>query len=244
MKRIFLFFPLILLAVLATSCKQQKELAARTALPHDVKVQFFTDSGDVVIKLYDETPLHRDNFLKMVKQHFYDSLLFHRIIPGFMIQTGDPESKHAGPGNLLGNGGEEYGRIPAEIKPGILNKRGALAAARDDNPKMESSATQFYIVTGKVYPEEDLKKMAERRKLSFTPEQLKAYSTEGGAPWLDGKYTVFGEVIAGIDVIDRISKMDRDVNDRPRTDIRIRGAKIVYGEKVKLKVKNKEKKKD
>lgn len=236
-----IFYSLLAVVVLLVACKQQKELAGRTQMPHDVRVIMSTDSGDVTIRLYDATPLHRDNFIKLIKQGFYDSLLFHRVIPGFMVQTGDPESRRAKAGNMLGSGGDSFGRIPAEIRDTLINKRGALAAARDNNPNKESSATQFYVVTGKVYTAEELKAMQERRKFNLTPRQIEAYTTIGGAPWLDGAYTVFGEVETGMDVLERIGKMDRDVNDRPRTDVRIKEIKLIVKNEVRFRKRNRTK---
>ena len=249
----------------------------------DTLIEIKTSQGNIVVKLYEKTPLHRANFIRLVKKGFYDSLIFHRIIPTFMIQGGDPDSKRAASGAMLGNGGPGY-TIPAEILPEYFHKKGALAGARlgdDVNPTKASSGSQFYLVQGKVFTEAELTQMAQRmsnmkrqqngQKLyqeymnrpenaallrtvirlqqaqnrdslelvskaaieyvnsqlqkipdfSFTPEQIKAYSTLGGAPHLDGGYTVFGEVVEGLDVIDKIATIDRDSNDRPKNDVRM-----------------------
>lgn len=186
-------------------------------------VMMETDRGKIVLLLYYDTPRHRENFLKLASEGVYKGLLFHRVIDGFMIQGGDPESRDAEPGKLLGEGSLGY-NIPAEIMPGLFHKRGALCAARegdDVNPKKESSASQFYIVQGKVWTLEELKKIGMQYKKSFTPEQIKAYSTIGGAPHLDGDYTVFGEVLEGMEVVDKIASAPRDKNDRPLEDVHI-----------------------
>jgi cyclophilin family peptidyl-prolyl cis-trans isomerase len=179
-----------------------------------------TDHGDMKVRLYDETPLHRDNFLKLAEEGFYDGLLFHRVIQGFMIQGGDPDSRAANPQAQYGVGGPGY-TIPAEIKPGLIHKKGVLAAARmgdQVNPKRESSGSQFYLVQGQVYTENQLTGSG----MKFTPEQLQAYTTVGGTPHLDGQYTVFGEVIEGIEVIDKIAAVQTRPGDRPVTDVKMR----------------------
>ncbi len=242
-----------------------------------IKVMIVTDFGVIKIKLYNETPLHRDNFVKLIKEHYYDSLLFHRIIQNFVIQGGDPDSRNAGPLVKLGNGGPGYS-IPAEINQELFHKKGALAALRNsdyENPTKASSGSQFYIVQGSIYKEEMLKLPAKRiTKLklfneiinrpenknllekyktfskseqldslktvnaiimkqveielpnvplySFSDEQIKAYTTIGGTPHLDSGYTVFGEVIEGLNVIDEIAKQPVDKNGRPLKDIRMK----------------------
>lgn len=221
MKRFSGFILILMIAAISVSCNNKGKFKEKTTTYKSPKVEIVTDSGTIVVRLYDETPIHRDNFVKLVKQQFYDSLMFHRIIPNFMIQGGDPDSKRAKAGNQLGDGGDNMPRLTAEIKPGIYHKRGVLAAARDDNPEKKSSACQFYLVQGKVYTVEELTKMQERRKFTLTEEQMSIYTTIGGTPWLDGNYTVFGEIISGMEVVDKIAKMPRDVNDRPRTDIRM-----------------------
>ncbi|MEO7266085.1 MAG: peptidylprolyl isomerase [Ferruginibacter sp.] len=185
------------------------------------RVKLITDSGIIIIRLYDSTPLHRDNFVKLVKQGFYDSLLFHRVIPEFMIQGGDPQSKNAESGAMLGNGGGDMTRIPAEFKPSLYHKKGVLAAARDGNPEKASSACQFYIVDGKPFTDEQLNQLEQGRGMKYTEEQRTVYKTIGGTPHLDMGYTVFGEVESGMEVIGKISHAAKDGNNRPLTDIRM-----------------------
>ncbi|MDR0845783.1 MAG: peptidylprolyl isomerase [Tannerella sp.] len=189
-----------------------------------------TDLGKIKVKLYNETPLHRDNFIKLVNANQYDGLLFHRVIKQFMIQAGDVTSKDAPADRKLGDGDLDY-TIPAEIVyPGFFHKRGQLCAARtgdDVNPERASSATQFYIVTGKHYTERELDKMEQERNIQLTPEQRQAYMIDGGAPHLDGTYTVFGEVVTGIKVVDKIQFVPADENDRPLKNVKIKSMKIV-----------------
>lgn len=234
----------------------------------NVKIQ--TTLGDITVRLYDETPLHRDNFLKLVKEQFYDGTLFHRVIKGFMIQGGDPESREAKPGAQYGTGGPGY-TIEAEIKPGLFHKRGALAAARlgdDMNPERRSSGSQFYIVWGKVYNEGQMAGLAKQMEMmaqqtifsrlaaenkarimemrrnrdqagllalqdelvarakaeakeqgGLSEEQKQIYSTLGGTPHLDGQYTVFGEVVEGLDVVEKIQSVKTLRGDRPVEDV-------------------------
>ncbi len=242
-----------------------------------------TEYGDMKVKLYDETPLHRDNFLKLTDEGFYNDLLFHRVIKDFMIQGGDPESKDATAEQRLGNGGPGY-QIDAEIVPTLFHKKGVLAAARTGdniNPERKSSGSQFYIAQGQVYTNEDLDnfennmKMQLRRELfgtyiqdpaniafanelqalqeagkdeeintkllalepvldemideadwKMSPEAREAYSTIGGIPHLDGQYTVFGEVVEGLDVIDKIAAVQTKDSDRPVKDIKITVKKL------------------
>jgi len=256
---------LIFLLLLAHSaCTQEKKM-----------VLISTGSGDMKVRLYDETPLHRDNFLKLAGEGYYDGVIFHRVINHFMIQAGDPESKNAAPGASLGNGGPGY-TIPAEFVPGLFHKKGALAAARTGdqvNPRKESSGSQFYIVQGKVWRQGELDTLemningsirqnifrgmlrSEEKELnrfrqennqdafntriallqtradsifSLTPrfslseEQRRMYTSTGGYPPLDGSYTVFGEIVEGIDVLDKIAAVETDKADRPLKDIKIR----------------------
>ena len=237
------------------------------------KIKFLTTMGDITVRLYDETPLHRDNFLKLASEGFFDGTLFHRVIKDFMIQGGDPESKGAPAGKNLGSGGPGY-NVPAEINPGTLfHKRGALSAARlgdEVNPMKESSGSQFYIVWGKVYKAAELKQLEHQMKMqqeqnifntfamehraeimelrrnrdrnglmelqdklgkmamekskelgapSFTPEQVEVYTTLGGTPFLDGGYTVFGEVEEGLEIVEAIQNVETSMGDRPKTDV-------------------------
>ena len=239
----------------------------------ETRLKIETTAGDIVVKLYNETPKHRDNFIKLAQEGMYNGTLFHRVIKDFMIQAGDPQSKNAPKGQSLGRGDVGY-TIPAEfVYPQYFHKRGALSAARQGdnvNPKKESSGCQFYIVTGKVYNDQSLlsmeeqinqmhlqsafnalaqkhmkdiykmrregdqeglmklqdelieqaeKEMAGKLRFQFTPEQVKAYTTVGGTPHLDGEYTVFGEVLEGMDVVDKIQRVKTDRNDRPEEDV-------------------------
>ncbi|TXC85413.1 peptidylprolyl isomerase [Luteibaculum oceani] len=246
-------------------------------------VRIKTNYGDIVVKLYNETPQHRDNFIKLVKDGFYNGTLFHRVIDGFVIQGGDPDSKNAKPDDQLGNGGPGY-TIPAEFSSSLIHKKGALSAARlsdQVNPKKESSGSQFYIVTGKTYTKEQLEAMTQRKEQetknqifneilndpknaelkkrvdlymkvgnqqelnfilqnlapqveelfkerggTYTEEQIKTYSEQGGTPHLDGNYTVFGEVIEGMDVVMKISKVKTGKADRPEEDVVMKKLKV------------------
>ena len=189
-----------------------------------------TNKGKIKVKLYNDTPKHRDNFIKNVEKKIYDGLLFHRVIRQFMIQGGDINSKDAPAKELLGSGDLGY-TIPAEIVyPKYFHKAGALCAARtgnDVNPQKESSATQFYIVTGKYFTSMELDKMEKKDNIKFTPEQREAYMMQGGYPQLDQEYTVFGEVISGMKVVNKIQMVETDENDRPIEDIRIKSMKTV-----------------
>ncbi len=198
------------------------------------KVVMETTAGTMEFVLYGETPKHRDNFIKLAGEHYFDSLLFHRVIKDFMIQGGDPDSKYAEAGVRLGEGGPGY-RLDAEFRtPQLLHKRGALAAAREGdavNPMKRSSASQFYIVWGKVYTSEEIETMSQRMKEvglgELSPEQKELYTTVGGTPFLDGQYTVFGEITKGLDVVDRIQNVATDGNDRPLENVRILSVKII-----------------
>lgn len=176
-----------------------------------------TSYGNITVKLLNSTPKHRDNFIKLAKEGFYDSLLFHRVIPGFMIQGGDPDSRNAAPGQSLGMGGPGY-MIDAEI--GAPHLRGALAAARDNNPQKQSSGSQFYIVDGQRVDDAYLDNFEVQMKIKYNPTQRKLYKEIGGTPFLDTEYTVFGEVTEGMDVVSKIANAPRDANDRPTVDVR------------------------
>lgn len=186
-------------------------------------VEIITDFGTMKVRLYDETPLHRDNFIKLVEEGFYNDLLFHRVIKNFMVQGGDPNSKGAQPSTQLGSGGPGY-TIPAEIKPGLFHKKGVLSAARlgdQVNPERASSGSQFYLVQGTKVPAATLQQFAARSGYSYTPEQIATYETVGGTPHLDGQYTVFGEVVEGLDVIDKIAAVQTMPGDRPVEDVKM-----------------------
>ncbi|MBO9729122.1 MAG: peptidylprolyl isomerase [Chitinophaga sp.] len=189
----------------------------------DRKVKMITPYGTMIIKLYDQTPKHRNNFIKLAKKHFYDSTLFHRVINNFMIQGGDPDSKHAHPGDTLGNGDVGY-TIPPEFQLDLFHRKGALAAAREDRPDKASSGCQFYIVQGKVFTDDQLDKLEKTRLggRKIPVDQRRIYKTEGGTPHLDQNYTVFGQVIKGMDVIDKIAALKTDSHDRPLEDVRIK----------------------
>ena len=259
---------------------EEKTPAMTVDLTNTTRVLLETSMGEIELALYNETPQHRDNFIKLVNEGTYDGVLFHRVINNFMIQTGDPDSKTATPDALLGSGGPGYD-LPAEIVyPTLFHKRGAIAAAREGdetNPERKSSGSQFYIVTGRRYSEYQLNAMVERladqakamkfqtmarermpeiqalkaqgdttalmtlqnelikltedwyakNPVQFTQQQIDAYSTIGGTPHLDGTYTVFGEVVKGMDVVDKIQNVTTGQNDRPVDDVRIIKARII-----------------
>ena len=273
---------LLLMAATINSCGAGSSQKAKAqSSEKETQVLIKTTAGDITIKLYNDTPIHRDNFIKLVQEHFYDSILFHRVIRDFMVQAGDPESKTADKYEQLGAGDPGYD-LPAEfVFPKHFHKRGVLSAARKPdqaNPERRSSGSQFYIVTGKKYRKYDLQDMEQHlteqkendvfqelcmqnrdtiirlqttgdregiRKLQdelnaetkrimreqgpfkFTEEQVDAYMTDGGTPFLDNQYTVFGEVIDGMKVVDRIESAGTDMNDRPRKDIRIITMEII-----------------
>lgn len=269
-KRLLLLFIFLSLLPVLHSCTDKK-VGKKNNNNGDVFVTLKTSQGDIRIRLYDQTPVHRDNFIRLAKEGFYDGLLFHRVIKGFMIQTGDPDSRHAKKDQVLGNGGPGY-TLPAEIRPGLFHKRGAVAAARlgdMQNPEKASSGSQFYIVQGRTFTDAELdqiekrvdsmtrnavyyyfiKKLKEKYKAEgkeldegnirdeamieaadslsrippfhFTPQQREIYKTLGGAPHLDNNYTVFGEVVEGMDVVDKIASTPTGAYDRPLEDIRI-----------------------
>ncbi|MDB5227555.1 MAG: peptidylprolyl isomerase [Bacteroidota bacterium] len=204
-----------------TEKKDSPPIKVNSKMDTSKYVVISTDYGDIRIRLYDETPLHRDNFVKLAKQGFFDSTLFHRIIPSFMIQGGDPDSKKAAAGQPLGSGDVGY-RVPAEFNKNLIHKRGVLAAARDGNPQKASSGCQFYITQGRKYSEEELQQFISRKGNIWTEDQKKIYKEIGGTPMLDQDYTVFGEVVSGIETVDKILQEPRDGNDRPYKDIRMK----------------------
>ncbi|WP_178793542.1 peptidylprolyl isomerase [Bacteroidaceae bacterium] len=270
---------LALLALTACGAGSKKQVNNNMENEKRTHVKLETTMGNIIVELYNETPKHRDNFIKLVKEGVYDSTLFHRVIKQFMIQAGDPESKNASDTAMLGNGDVGY-TVPAEFNPKFFHKKGVLAAARqgdDVNPEKASSGCQFYIVTGRKFTEPQLLGMENKindqreeaifndlarqhmkeiykmrkandnaallelqdsleaqahelaeqgEKFRFTPEQIKAYSTIGGAPHLDGSYTVFGEVVEGMDAVEKIEIAQTNRADRPITDIRILKAEL------------------
>lgn len=278
MKRFAILFTLMACCLMACTGNQKKTTDMETG--NETLVRLETTMGNITVKPYNETPKHRDNFIKLVKEGTYDSTLFHRVIKNFMIQAGDPQSKTATDTTTLGNGDVGY-TLPAEFNPKFFHKKGALAAARlgdDVNPKKESSGCQFYIVTGRKFSEaqmismenqlndarlenvfnelarKHMKEIYKMRKagdndgllelqdsletqaraivakepaLKFSREQIAAYTTVGGAPHLDGAYTVFGEVTDGMDVVDKIQAVKTNRADRPETDVRILKATVI-----------------
>lgn len=219
MKKIFLICLGLMLAIGTNTFAQKKKKSMEKAVT-DTLIEITTDYGTMKLKLYKETPLHRANFIKLVSEGFYDSLLFHRVIKGFMIQGGDPGSKDAAPGKMLGSGDVGY-KIPAELIDTLYHKKGVLAAARDGNPEKASSGCQFYIVQGKPMTEAEIKQAEQRVGFTMSEKQKSDYMTIGGSPWLDRNYTVFGEIVEGLDVIDKIAAVKTLPGDRPETDVRM-----------------------
>ena len=212
---LFLFFAAMV------SCTAQNPKTQENMQEKKYYVLIETNMGNMTVELYNETPKHRDNFLKLVKEGFYDGLIFHRVINNFMIQGGDPNSKNAAPGTMLGNGTLGY-TVPAEFVQGLIHKKGALAAARQGdqvNPTKASSSCQFYIVQGNVWKAEQLQMMAAQMGRTFDQQQIDVYTTVGGTPHLDYDYTVFGQVIDGLDVIDKIAAVRCGRGDRPIEDV-------------------------
>ncbi len=196
-------------------------------------IEMVTTKGTLVLRLSDSTPLHRDNFLRLVKAHYYDGVLFHRVIKNFMIQAGDPNSRRATDTTELGAGDTTY-TIPAEFRANLFHYKGVLAAAREGdnvNPKRESSATQFYIVQGKRYTDAGLDSLENGRLKGrkIPPAQREVYKTVGGAPHLDGQYTIFGEVVRGLDVVDSIAAVPSSgrPSDRPVAPVRILKMRLI-----------------
>jgi cyclophilin family peptidyl-prolyl cis-trans isomerase len=230
----YIFLLVLNLFFLASYAQQDVKLKKKD-LKRDIEM--VTDQGIIVLRLYDSTPLHRDNFLRLVKSKFYDSLLFHRVIKDFMIQGGDPDSKRAEAGKPLGNGG--LGRtIPAEFRTSIFHKRGVLAAARDENPEKASSSTQFYIVQGKKFSDAGLDSVETIRLggRKLPPAHRAYYKEHGGTPHLDQRYTVFGEVVKGMEVVDKIAYTPTSKGidkDRPLKNVRIIKARLVKRKKIK-----------
>lgn len=231
--RYFKTYLFTIVLALCNICAVQAQTAV-DSVEHEVLLE--TTKGNIRVKLFNDTPIHRDHFLSLVKRGFYDGLLFHRVIPDFMIQAGDSLSRNATEGQLLGDSPEPY-TLPAEIHfPQHFHRRGALAAARegdDVNPDFRSSYSQFYIVTGNIFTDDMLDRAQERldsvthNKIKLSPKIKEVYRTFGGAPHLDGQYTIFGEVVEGFDVTDLIQWAGRDENNRPFDDIRITKATVV-----------------
>lgn len=226
MKKIHLLFISAILLLSGLHATAQQEASSQP----ETLVLIQTSMGKIKVKLFNDTPLHRDNFIKLIKEGKYNGLLFHRIVKQFMIQGGDVDSKDAPMDKELGNGDLGY-TIPAEIIcPKYFHKRGMLCAARtndEENPEKASSCSQFYIVTGKFFTAMELDKKEVEEGVTYTPEQRKAYMEEGGAPHLDNKYTVFGEVVQGIKVADKIQFVPTDENDRPLKNVIIKSMTIV-----------------
>lgn len=221
MKRTLTMLLISLFACFSLSLKAQE---AETLVLID------TDMGKITVKLFNDTPLHRDNFIKNIKEKRYDGLLFHRTIKQFMVQGGDVTSKDAPMDKHLGDGDLSY-TIPAEIiYPKYFHKQGMLCAARtpdEENPEKASSATQFYFVTGKFFTAMELDKMEKEKNITFTPEQREAYMLQGGTPHLDGSYTVFGEVVKGMKVVDKIQFVETNTEDRPTKNVKIKTMTII-----------------
>jgi len=212
-------------------------ITAFAARPKHSYIRIKTDQGECIIMLYNATPQHRDNFIKLTKEGFYNGTIFHRVIKSFMIQGGDPDSRNAQPGKELGNGDVGY-TIPAEFRDSLFHKKGVLAAARDDNPAMASSGCQFYIVQGKKFSPAQLDSMEIRRLHFKIPTAQRAvYETLGGSPHLDRKYTVFGEVVQGTDLVDSIAIMPTGANDRPKVDVKMTVTLLKRGEARKIEKK-------
>lgn len=227
MKKLFLFLILLLpfITIAQKTAKLKKKDRRRD-------VEMVTTMGTITLRLYDSTPLHRDNFLRLVKSRYYDSVLFHRVIQNFMIQGGDGDSKRALAGQELGNGGPQY-TIPAEFRPSLFHKKGTLAAAREGNnvnPQKRSSSSQFYIVQGKTFTDAKLDSIETfRLRFKLPPAHREVYKTIGGTPQLDQNYTVFGEVVQGLEVVDSIAATPttKQPADRPVTDVRVIKATLV-----------------
>jgi peptidyl-prolyl cis-trans isomerase B (cyclophilin B) len=222
---------LITALILTSACQRSVAQKNNTKVDKNKTpmVEMVTNMGTLKIKLYDNTPQHRDNFIKLVEQGFYDSVLFHRVIPSFMIQGGDPDSKGAPAGKMLGMGGPGY-TVPAEFVDNNIHVKGALAAARmgdQMNPTKASSGSQFYIVQGQSLSDGMLDQMEGMKKFKYTPEQRALYKEKGGTPFLDRDYTVFGELVEGFDVLDKISAVARDRGDRPTQDVMIIKATLI-----------------
>jgi len=233
-----MFIILVGIVLLAAICcsgmlfAQEKE-EQKEEIMGNPEVILHTNYGDIKIMLYNVTTGHRDNFLKLAQESFYDSTLFHRVIAGFMIQGGDPESKKADPGKRLGASGPGY-TIPAEFRKDLIHKKGALAAARQGdqfNPQKRSSGSQFYIVVGRKWTSDEMNLVEQQKGFKYTDKQRETYMTLGGYPFLDREYTVYGEVVEGLDVVEAISVVDTNPADRPLKDVIIERVEIVENKK-------------
>lgn len=188
-----------------------------------------TDNGNIQIRLFDETPEYRDNFIRLVRENYYDSLLIHRVIKNFCIQSGAADTRYAGPGDVVGWRGPGY-NIPAHIVPGFFHKRGMIGSPRKPdrgNSKRRSDGSQFYIVTGRIYSDSELDEIEKENNYHFSPKQRQVYKTIGGAPHIDGSYTIFGEVVSGMEVADQIVQLETDNDYRPLKDIRVKKITIL-----------------
>ncbi len=225
---------------------------AFAAKPKNQYIKITTAKGECIVRLYNETPLHRDQFLKLAKAGYYNNTLFHRVIKAFMIQGGDPTSKNATPEAMLGEGGDEKTTIPAEFRDSLFHKKGVLAAARegdDSNPTKASSYSQFYIVQGKVFTDSTLNVLEEKRlKFKIPAWQREVYKTIGGTPHLDRNYTVYGEVVRGLEMVDAIANEPTGKANRPTGDIKMtvtvltkKEVRRLEKELTKAKVQNKNK---
>lgn len=229
---------ILLLSMVPTAGFGQKK--AKKVKPDAI---IYTDFGEIKIKLYEDTPLHRNNFLKLAKEGFFDGTTFHRVMQKFMVQGGDPYSKDPEKKHLAGQGDPGY-TLPKEIQPAYIHKRGALAAARQPdqvNPDWNSSGSQFYIVDGQTFSEAQIGQtekrigMALKRDFKYTDDQKSIYINEGGAPWLDQQYTIFGEVIEGMDVVDKIAAVETGAANRPKVDVTMRVVAKKKPKKIKKK---------
>lgn len=211
--------PMIVCVLIAVSISYTPVSAQDAGQEQLIKIE--TSLGNMIVKLYNETPAHRDNMIKLIREGFYQDQLFHRVIKDFMIQGGDPHSSQAEKGQRIGSGGPGY-TVPAEFHKDLIHKKGAMAAARKGdnvNPEQASSGSQFYIVQGRVLTPQEIDILKQRGVATFSEESEKIYQTLGGTPHLDGGYTVFGEVISGLEIIDSIASRQTDAYDRPVEDV-------------------------
>jgi len=219
-------FPIVLLLLVSVHVSAQKSKKNQKKI---TMIEMQTTAGRMVLQLFDETPLHRDNFIKLAEEGYYDSLLFHRVIREFMIQGGDPDSRTAPKGKQLGQGGPGY-TVPAEIIDSLIHLKGSLAAARTGdmvNPQKASSGSQFYIVQGRQFTDAELNSLEMRSGKKYSEEAREAYKKIGGTPHLDGAYTVYGRIVEGLDVLDAIGQTPTAPGDRPLEDVRILSVKVI-----------------